>query len=197
MNNKIAESCLFVVNEQDVETFLALNERYKEQLPNYNIWTQNDEHVIGKFNIWVHLNAQHVGAYRDMDKYFHFPADFFTLDMLDNHTSIHTFLKKYRQFEDAAYILTHYVFQKIMTAYVKIFTKAGLHYDAQCGTYYLLTPEQLAEETRQMKQRKIIQALVYDAHYTHIFHEYMNAAVRNATGWMIAQNVHGEREFVQ
>lgn len=194
MNIQIAECSLFVIDEHVVEKFLAINKMYEEQLPQYCIHTQNEEFIIGKFNMWVYFNAHQLDAYKNMDKYFYFPTDFFTLDMLDKHQSIHTFLKKYRHFDDAAYILTHYVFQKLMTAYVKIFTKAGIHYDVHCGIYYHLTPAQLAEKSRQMKQRKMIQALVHDAQ---IFHEYMDEAVRNATGWMIAHNIHVAREFVQ
>lgn len=197
MNIQIAESSLFVIDEQGVEMFLALNRHYEERLPNDGIYTTNKEYTIGKFNIWAHFNAHRLETYKNMDKYFYFPADFFTLDILDKHQSIHTFLKKYRHFDDAAYILTHYVFQKLMTAYVKIFTEAGIYYDAHYGTYYQLTLAQLADESRQRKQRKMIQALVQDAHHTQIFYEYMNAAVRNATGWMIAHNIHAAQEFVQ
>lgn len=190
---KIAENSLFLIDEHHVQQYYALCERYEQQLPNYGVFVAEQQDCQGKLNLWIQFSVQQLGVCRNMEKYFDFPVDYFSLDMLEKHVGLQSFLKDYQHFEDAAYILAHFVFQKLNESFIKIFAQASISCEP-------LTEDALLDEAQltqhQLQQRKVIQALVFDMHHTHIFHEAMNAAARNAKGWMIAHHVQRRKAYL-
>lgn len=190
---EIAENSLFLIDAQHVQQYISLCKHYEHLLPNYGVFLAKQNDCEGKLNLWIQFSIQQLDVCRDMNKYFDFPANYFMLDMIEKHAGLQGFLSAYAHFKDATYILAHFVFQKLNESFIKIFAHTSITCDLFMNEPIL---DQTQITTHQLQQRKMIQALVFDMHHTHIFHESMNEAVRNAKGWMIAHHIQFKKAYL-